>query len=227
MIKAVIFDFDGLIVDTESFWYIAYKHVLKNYGIELPLKGYGKVIGTNNGQLQQYLTSLSEVALQFDLIEAAAHDHYYTLMESPELREGVLDYLGSAKKAELKIGLASSSKRAWVEGYLKKFKIDHFFETVQTKENVIKTKPDPELYIRATQALGVEPQEAFAFEDSFNGLKAARAAGLQCVIVPNSVTAHSPFTHFTHRLSSMGEMPFEEILKLVEEKAIAEMNHND
>jgi putative hydrolase of the HAD superfamily len=217
MIKAIVFDFDGLIVDTETIWYEAYKHVLKGYEIDLPLSEFGKVIGTNNGQLFRYIESLSDGKIQEEIIEAAAHEHYYSLMTEPELREGVLDYLEAAKKAGLKIGLASSSRRAWVVGYLKQFKIDHFFETIQTKDDVKNTKPDPELYLRATEALGVKPEEALAFEDSLNGLRAARAAGLHCVIVPNPVTSHSPFTDFSHRLSSMGEITFEEVLNLVED----------
>lgn len=218
MIKAVVFDFDGLIVDTESAWYDAYKHVLQGYGMDLPLAEYGKIIGTNNGGLFRYIESLGGEMLPLNMVESAAHDRYAALMSAPELREGVLDYLEAAKKAGLKIGLASSSRKAWVEGYLKQFGILDFFETIQTKDHVKNTKPNPEVYIRAVEALGVIPEEALAFEDSLNGLKAARAAGLHCVIVPNTVTGHSPFNDFTHRLSSMGEVTFDEVLKIVEGK---------
>jgi len=219
MIKAVIFDFDGLIVDTESVWYQAYRDVLEEYGIGLSIERFSQVVGTTNGVLYDYLHSISGgQRMDPDVIERAADERFEALMATPALREGVSYYLEAAKQEGLKIGLASSSSQGWVEGYLKRFGIYDYFETIQTKNHVKYVKPHPELYHRAVEALGINPDEALAFEDSLNGLKAARGAGLKCVIVPNSVTAHLPFEDYTHRLSSMSELEFNQLLEQVDKK---------
>lgn len=130
----------------------------------------------------------------------------------PLLREGVEDYLLAAKEAGLKIGLASSSKRSWVESYLTQLGILSYFEVIKTRDDVTTVKPDPELYLQAVHALGISAKEAIAFEDSLNGLKAARAAGLKCVIFPNPVTSHLAFEDYSLRFSSMAERSLIDLL---------------
>ncbi|TCP29972.1 putative hydrolase of the HAD superfamily [Scopulibacillus darangshiensis] len=218
MIKAVIFDFDGLIIDTESAWYEAYRHVLEGHGVTLPLEIFGRAVGTHDSTLYDYIHSQGKDGLEREVIEQETAKHYHTLMVSPALRDGVLDYLEAAKAAGLKIGLASSSGRDWVQGYLEKLNILSFFDTIKTRDDVKQVKPDPELYIKAVGALDVRQEDVLAFEDSLNGLKAARAAGLACVIVPNPVTGHLQFEDFSHRLSSMKEMTFDQLVKMLEEK---------
>ena len=201
MIKAVIFDFDGLIVDTESIWYEAFRDVLEGHGVQLSLEVFASVVGSHNAALYETLRSLGGEELDRENIEAAAHRRYQELMKTPVLREGVADYLEAAEKAGLKIGLASSSGKDWVTSYLKQLGILNYFQTIKTREDAEKVKPDPELYLKACDALGVQPEDALAFEDSLNGLKAARAAGLACVIVPNRVTADLHFEDHSLRLS--------------------------
>ncbi len=211
-IKAVIFDFDGLIVDTESIWYEVYKETVLEYGVELALEEFAKVIGTTDEVLYEYLQKHATKPFTRDDIEKAAHELYKTKIDTLTLREGVEDYLKEAKQLGLKIGLASSSSRAWVTSYLEKYKILDYFEVIRTKDNVAKVKPDPELYIQALEALGVAPEEAIAFEDSVNGSTAAIIAGISCVIVPNPVTEQLAFTSYSYRLSSMNEMPLSTLL---------------
>ncbi len=137
---------------------------------------------------------------------------YHQKAGNLKLRDGVRSYLEEAEKQGLKIGLASSSSRDWVESYLKKFEIYDYFHVIKTKENVKKVKPDPSLYIKALEALSVTPEESIAFEDSLNGSMAAIAAGIRCVIVPNPVTEHLPFEHYHLLLSSMAEKSLSHIL---------------
>ena len=97
---------------------------------------------------------------------------------------GVLDYLRDAHRLGLKVGLASSSSCAWVEGHLVRLGLREYFDCVRARDDVSITKPDPALFLSAVETLGVQPCEAIAFEDSRNGLIAARRAGLHCVAVP-------------------------------------------
>ncbi|MBB6452687.1 putative hydrolase of the HAD superfamily [Salirhabdus euzebyi] len=215
MIKAVVFDFDGLIVDTESIWYEAYRDVLVDYGIDLQLEQFAKVIGTNDTVLYDYIRKNSKKEVDRNVIEGAAHKVFHEKMGQPALREGVREYLNSAKRLGLKIGLASSSSRKWVTDYLKIFEIDHYFETIHTRDDVQFVKPDPALYLLAVDKLHVKPNEALAFEDSLNGMTAALNAGLYCVIVPNPVTSDLPFQDFHYRLQSMSECSLEKLLNKI------------
>lgn len=212
MIKAIIFDFDGLIIDTESVWFEAYKEVLVDYEIQLTLEKFSEVVGTHDDVLYSYIEENCSIPFERDSLESKVSVLVQEKLRDPVLRESVEDYLIFAKQAGLKIGLASSSSRAWVEGFLKQLNVYDYFEVIKTKEDVLDVKPDPELYLKAIDALGIDATEAIAFEDSLNGLLAARKAGLHCVIVPNSVTAHLGFEDYSLRLSSMAEKSLEDVI---------------
>ncbi|ODG93323.1 MULTISPECIES: HAD-IA family hydrolase [Bacillaceae] len=213
MIKAVIFDFDGLIVDTESVWFEAYKEVLQRYEVELTLQKFSEVVGTSDEILFDFINTNLKEPIEKELIEQMAKELVDEKLLEPALRESVEDYLISAKNTGLKIALASSSSREWVESFLKKLNIYEYFSVIKTKDDVKKVKPDPELYLKAIEEIGVQASEAVAFEDSLNGLIAARKAGLHCVIVPNQVTSHLEFENHSLRLSSMAEKSLEDVIK--------------
>ncbi|PEJ57251.1 HAD family hydrolase [Bacillus sp. AFS002410] len=213
MIKAVIFDFDGLIVDTESVWYEAYKEVLNRYKVELTLQKFSEVVGTSDEILFEYINSNLKEPIEKEIIEQMAKELVDEKLLEPVLRESVEDYLISAKNAGLQIALASSSSREWVQSFLEKLNIYEYFSVIKTKEDVAKVKPDPELYLKAIEEIGVDVTEAIAFEDSLNGLIAATKAGLQCVIVPNSVTSHLAFENHSLRISSMAEKSLEDVIE--------------
>ena len=218
MIKAVIFDFDGLIIDTETIWYEAYKDALFQHEVNLTIEQFALVIGTDDTVLDTYILDNIKESSTISEIRELASNLFHDKIGQPILRDGVEDYLIAAKEAGLKIGLASSSKREWVEKYLTQLHILPYFEVIKTRDDVTTVKPDPELYVQAINALGVNPDEAVAFEDSLNGLKAARAAGLKCVIFPNPVTTNLAFEDHSLRLSSMAERPLAYILKELSEK---------
>ncbi|PFH88684.1 HAD family hydrolase [Bacillus sp. AFS088145] len=218
MIKAVIFDFDGLIVDTESVWFEAYNEVLQRYEVELTLQKFSEVVGTSDEILFDFINSNLKEPIEKELIEQMAKELVDEKLLEPALRESVEDYLISAKNAGLQIALASSSSREWVESFLKKLNIYEYFSVIKTKNDVKKVKPDPELYLKAIEEIGVQASEAVAFEDSLNGLIAATKAGLHCVIVPNQVTSHLEFENHSLRLSSMAEKTLEDVIKHITNK---------
>ncbi|PLT28753.1 HAD family hydrolase [Peribacillus deserti] len=212
MIKAVVFDFDGLIIDTESVWFEVMAELFKEHGHELPLEVWERCVGTGDDELYDYL----ETSVNRPIDRAALHqwgkNKHEVLMEGRTIRPGVAAYLEAARNQGLKIGLASSSTRKWVNGFLKKFDLYPFFDCIRTADDVKNVKPDPELYLEACKCLGVAPQEAIAFEDSPNGTRAAKAAGLLCVIVPNDITKRMAFHAFDLRLESMAEREFLDLL---------------
>ncbi|MFD6209516.1 HAD family hydrolase [Peribacillus sp. NPDC060253] len=217
MLKAVIFDFDGLILDTETAWYEAYKETMAFYKSDLPLEHFVKCIGTDNTELNQYFKDQLGESYNIEEIESRAKNLHQEKMKTPQAREGVKDYLEAAKKNGYKIALASSSTKEWVTHHLGELGLLHYFEVIITGDDVDKVKPAPDLYVLAIEVLGIQPTEAVAFEDSLNGLQAALTAGIKCVIVPNPVTEALAFENHHLRLRSMMDMSLTDVIKLMEQ----------
>ncbi|MCZ8515940.1 HAD family hydrolase [Paenibacillus filicis] len=216
MIKAIVFDFDGLIIDTETAWFHAFQEAFELRGADFPMEVFVKCIGTDDTLLDAYIGQrLGE--REVGEIKQSAQEIHRTKMKDIALRDGVEHYLTRAKELGLKIGLASSSSRAWVEGWLKEFRLYEYFQVIKTGDEVEKVKPDPALYVEAVKALDVSAAEAVAFEDSPNGAKAAVKAGLRCVIVPNGVTENLQFEAFDLRIGSMSEVSLEQLIRELEQ----------
>ncbi|MEN1934719.1 HAD family hydrolase [Paenibacillus sp. 102] len=215
--KAIIFDFDGLIVDTETIWFQSFQEVIREYGGDLPLEEFAKCIGTTDEVLYTYIEQQLKEQFNKRLIKEKVSALHQEKMKIPATRDGVKEYLEEAKSLGVKIGLASSSSREWVVGFLEDLGIREYFEVIKTKEDVEKVKPDPALYKAAIEELEIDSSEVVVFEDSVNGLKAAIAAGLKCVVVPNEVTKALQFENYHLRLGSMKEKSLTEVLQYVRE----------
>ncbi|TQR32835.1 HAD family hydrolase [Lysinibacillus sphaericus] len=189
MIHAIIFDFDGTIVDTESLWFQVFKEILEHeYKIELPLQKFAKCIGTTDDALFEYIQGQSTEKFNHDEFMLKAKKKMQSLKKTLVLREGVHDLICEIKSLGLKLGIASSSSRLWVEEFLIIFNLHHLFDVIKTSEDVQKVKPDPSLYTSVVETLGINPNEAIAIEDSVNGSLSAIRAGIKCIVIPNQVT---------------------------------------
>ena len=146
-------------------------------------------------------------------LDALERLYYAESTALQQLLPGVADYLRVARELGLKTAVASSSTRAWVMEHLDRFGIGGHFDAIVCREDVKRTKPDPELYRTALRRLAVRPEEAIAFEDSSNGIHAAKAAGLFCVVVPNLLTVDLDLTDADLRLLTLEAMPLREVIK--------------
>lgn len=217
-IQAVVFDFDGLIVDTEVQWYNAVREIYAEYGADFTLEIFGSIVGTHSGPdfIERKLEELIGRPVDRPAVKAAYQARQRELSKGQRPRPGVEDYICAAKDLGLKIGLASSSHRDWIDRHLEELGLRHHFVHIRTADDVEKVKPDPALYLRVLEDLGVEPQHAIAFEDSPNGALAAHRAGMNVVIVPNLVTSPLPFGEHHLRLTSMAEMELEKVIEQIE-----------
>ncbi|RFU66113.1 HAD family phosphatase [Bacillus sp. V59.32b] len=196
MIKAMIFDFDGTIIDTESLWYKVFCDVLmEKFELELPLEQFANVIGTTDELLFEYISKQMGKPADQELITELTGLRFSELQETLILREGIEEKIKEAMNLGIKLGVASSSGREWVEGFLEKFGLLKHFQTIKTKEDVKMVKPDPALYVKAMEDLHAVPGESLAIEDSVNGSLAAIRAGMHCIVVPNEVTSLLAFGH--------------------------------
>jgi len=215
VIRALVFDFDGLIVDTEVPIFRAWQRIYREHGQELPLDRWLTIIGTSTGSFDPVVELGDRLGEKLDekALDALERLYYMEATALQQLLPGVAEYLRAARELGLKTAVASSSTRAWVMEHLERFRIGGGFDAIVCREDVKKTKPDPELYRTALQRLGVRPDEAIAFEDSSNGIHAAKAAGLFCVVVPNLLTVDLDLTEADLRLLTLEAMPLRDVIK--------------
>jgi HAD superfamily hydrolase (TIGR01509 family) len=211
MLRGIIFDFDGTILDTEMPWYRAWQELYGAHGAELALHEWAKVVGTSDEAFDPltHLEGLMGRAVEREQAEEAVRQHALKLIGEERLRAGFTDLLDAAGERGLRIGLASSSSREWVHGHLERLGILSDFDAICTADDVCAVKPDPELYLLALERIDVQAGEAVAIEDSPNGLRAARGAGLACVVVPNDLTRMFAFADPHVRVESLSEVTLE------------------
>ena len=223
MIRALVFDFDGLIIDTETPIFQSWQEIYQAHGCRLSFDDWSKIIGTADDLFDPFdeLVRQSGQSLDRATIKAQQRQREIEMILTRPVSPGIAEYLADSRPRGLKIGLASSSTRKWVTGHLFRLGLLAYFDTIQAREDVPRTKPDPALYQQAVQALGVSPSQAVAFEDSPNGILAARRAGLFCVAVPNPLTRRLDFNQADLCISSLAEMPLEKLLEEIERR----LNH--
>jgi HAD superfamily hydrolase (TIGR01509 family) len=213
-ISALVFDFDGLILDTETPIFQSWREVYQEHGQELRFEKWATVIGTYEEPFDvfEYLQELTGRTLDRAVMEQRRKARERALLSAQSIRPGVVETLQAAQRIGLKIGLASSSPCRWVTGNLERLGLIDYFECIRGQDDVRLTKPDPELYLSAAACLGVPPVEAIAIEDSPNGVTAAKRAGMFCVAVPNELTRSLPLDHADLRLDSLADMSLEDLI---------------
>jgi HAD superfamily hydrolase (TIGR01509 family) len=217
LIEALIFDFDGLILETEAAIFETWQDLYRTYGAELTFEEWSQTIGTTHSPFNPVrdLESKADRPIDWDIAEKARQALEVARVERQPVMPGVIDYLEEARRLQLRIGLASSSSHAWVDGHLHRLGLTHYFETVKCADDVMLTKPDPALYLAAADALGVHPQAALALEDSPMGAEAARRAGMFCVAVPNELTRRMLFGDVDLFLESLAHISLAELLEII------------
>jgi HAD superfamily hydrolase (TIGR01509 family) len=221
-IKAIIFDFDGLIADTESAYMQSWQEVFERFGADFPRDRFLASIGSHPDDVGFDSFAELEAALgrecARDEIEAARSERELELAQQQPTLPGVREYIADAGRLGLRLAVASSSPRRWVAGHLDRLGLSSHFSAVKTSDDVERIKPSPLLYQAALQALGLAPEQAFAIEDSLNGLRSAKSAGLFCVVVPNVVTRTLPFDGADVKMHSLLDMPLEQVLSIIHER---------
>ncbi|EMD23127.1 HAD family hydrolase [Amycolatopsis azurea] len=212
MTGALIFDFDGTLVDTEAAVLVAWQETFRERGGELPLDVWHTVIGTQNTAIAMFeLLEQDDEHLDRIAVRTGVRARVTELLESEGPRPGVQEYLDDAREQGLRLAIASSSTGDWVSTHLNRLGLADAFEAVLTGD-LHQAKPSPDLYLAALAALDLPAAEAIAFEDSPHGVTAAKAAGLKCVAVPNPITAVLNFDHADLVLGSLADKPLGELL---------------
>ena len=228
MIRALIFDFDGLILDSEMPDFLSWQETYRSFGVELPLDLWVQNIGSETFfNPYTHLESLVGRPLDREAVKASRRRRDDELMAQQGIMPGVAEYLAEARQLGLKTAVASSSRHAWVDPLLARLGIADQFTAVCCRDDVDgRAKPDPAVYQAALAALNVQPDEALAFDDSPHGAAAARAAGIFCVVVPNQMTTSLTFAAGDYRLTSLADMPLRQLLGHVAANGAPFLNSN-
>ena len=217
MVRAVIFDFDGLILDTEEPVFRSWVEVYQEHGAQLPFERWVEIVGstTSGFHPQRHLEELLGRPLSQEVLDRRIVRRT-EFVHAKELLPGVLQHIEEARSRGLKLGVASSSTTGWVKGHLARLGILDRFHCLRCRDDVANVKPAPDLYLAVLECLGVAAAEAVAIEDSPNGITAAKQAGLRCVAIPNVITAGLDLSRADVVLSSLAEVSLAELLTRVD-----------
>jgi HAD superfamily hydrolase (TIGR01509 family) len=214
MFTALIFDFDGLIIDSETPLFDIWAEIYARHGQQLTLDDWQHALGTQGG-FDPYADLASRAAALFDrasLAEWVRAEHWRLCGEQP-LMPGVLARLDEAAELGLATAVASSSPSAWVSPWLERHDLAGRFAAVCTRDDVAQVKPAPDLFLLAAERLAAAPAACIVFEDSPNGLRAAHAAGMRAVAVPNALTRDLALPEPHLVMQSLEELTLSEILR--------------
>lgn len=220
---AVVFDLDGVIVDTERVVHDVWEETFARYGASFTSEEWATIVGTDKG-FDPLSTLVARSMLPTPpLAELQQHvlARELELLQGMSALPGVLQWIEGAERLGMSVAVASSSPEAWVQSRLADVGLRDRFLVVSSRSATLAAKPAPDLYLDACRRLGVNPARAIAVEDSANGLKAAHAAGLVCLAVPNSITAAYDFGEADLIVESLAALPIEAAVRLLREKMSA------
>jgi HAD superfamily hydrolase (TIGR01509 family) len=209
-----VFDFDGLILDTEEPVYRSWLEVYEAHGEDLPFERWVQIVGstTTGFHPQHHLEERLGRPLPKEVLDRRIGRRTEMILAQRVL-PGVVQRLDEAREFGLKVGVASSSTNEWVRGHLARLGILDRFDCLRCRDDVEHAKPEPDLYIAVLDCLGVTAAEAIAVEDSPNGVAAAKRAGMRCVAIPNPITARLDLSHADLVLSSLAEVTVADLLE--------------
>ena len=214
MLKAVIFDMDGVIVDSEPLHHKAYQKMFLDFDLNISDKLYESFTGQATLAICQRLCDEFSLKLEADVLINSKRQHFDILFEEAqdfELISGVLDLIEDYYKAGLTLILGSSASMQNINRIFKRFDLDKYFKTKFSGADLKESKPHPEIFIKAAAATGYLKENCFVIEDSTNGILAAKAAGLFCVGFDSPHSKNQDYSKADLTISSFKEIHYSKI----------------
>ncbi len=214
MVTALIFDFDGLILDTESSMFETWREIYAEHGLEIPRVAWAKMLGSSADpdEAYEYLEQHLGAAVNRVELRDRRLTRELAILQDRGTMPGVRPLIEECRAAGISLAIASSSERAWVDEHLQRLDLRGDFTVVVCGDDVRKTKPAPDVYQRALDLLKLPVSQAIALEDSEHGVRAARAAGLFCIAVPNAVTKFATFDEANVLLDTLDGVRLRDVL---------------
>lgn len=209
MLRAAIFDMDGLMVDTEFLHHESFKKALERFGIHPTSNAQGVIHVSGISAEANWERFRKQYGFDVDNAELSRikHEiHLKLLQEKVEAMPGLLELLKDLKKSGYKTAIASSSVRKQINLIVDRLGITDFFDAITSGEEVVNGKPAPDIFLKAAAKLDIKPEECVVLEDAMNGMKAAKAANMYAIVVPNRFTKHENFEKADLVVSSLKEV---------------------
>ena len=198
--RALIFDYDGLILDTESATFEVWREFYRDEGAELRLSDWLQAVGhVDNFDPRTHLERQNGRSYHWERVQAALRERIWRRIAGRAPLDGVADLIARGRAAGWRIGVASNSDREWVRAGLESCGLLGRIDAIRARDDVVRHKPHPEVYLAVLGALDCDAGRSIAFEDSAAGTVAAKACGLRVIAVPNPLTRH-------HDLSAADEI---------------------
>lgn len=200
--KAVIFDMDGVIFDSERCLLDIWLEVAKRDNIPNMLEVYLKCVGTSDVATKQITLDHFGADFPYDTYKMETSSIYHQLYDHGKLplKKGVRELLAYLKEANYLIGIASSSRQSVIELQVKEAGLFDYFQHITGGDKLKKSKPEPDIYLMACEGLGVKPSEAIAIEDSYNGIRSAYRAGMTPLMVPDLLPPDEEMKQLAHKI---------------------------
>ncbi|MGG2016790.1 HAD family hydrolase [Bacillus sp. S10(2024)] len=215
MLEAIIFDFDGLIVDTEMPEFAAISAIYKEYDMELPIELFQKYIGREYESFDwwSFLERKLSYTIDKEYLNQKKNVHVERLIQKEGIRPGIKHIIKQARNMNIRLAIASSSDKGWVIENLKRINLLDQFELIITGDDVVHKKPSPEIYKLVMSSLNIQSNKIMAFEDSPNGAIAALRAGIPCVVFPNQLTFNCTFPEGVTIYKSLSNVSLEALFE--------------
>lgn len=200
MKKALVFDMDGLMIDSEGLYFEVEREMAREFGQVAEDALMWKMMGRSPLEsMRIFARELRLPASPEDLLTARQARVEKKMLSEVLPMKGLYEIIETFHE-KLKLAISTSSPRRFVDIALEKLRLEHIFDVIQTHEDVTKGKPEPDIYLKAAEKLEVRPGECIVLEDSHNGALAARRAGCYCIAIPNEYTKEQDFS-FVHHIA--------------------------
>ncbi len=196
MVKAIIFDMDGVIIDSESFQFEAFKQLFLKFGVELSMEAYNWVGKTAKENVVNIMKKYQVEGDPDKLVQERRQIYHAIIKNKITAIPGTMQLIDRLSK-KYTLALASSSSMESIEIVLGGLRIRNFFEVVVSGEEVSRGKPNPEIFKLTAKKLNLSPEECIVLEDSQPGIEAAFGAGIKCIAIPNKYTKDHDFSKAT------------------------------
>lgn len=218
MIRGIIFDFDGLILETEGPIFQSWQELFQKFECHLPFETWAQMIGRSDDPFNPWDLLDEQLGHPVDrenLAPMRRARELELIFEQP-ISPGVEACIADAQRMGLKLGVASSSTSDWVTGHLSRLGLRKHFECIRGSDDVGTTKPNPDVYLSVLHCLDLRAEQVLSLEDSPHGITAAKGAGLFCIAVPNDLTRNLALDHADLIVNSLADLSLEELLQKVE-----------
>lgn len=209
--RGIIFDMDGVIIDSEPIHVDIEKELLERLGGEMNEKEHANFIGTTDAHMWSILKEKYNLKPSVKEIIDMKREMFLNSIDRIQLIDGVLDFIKSLHKMGYRLGLASSNNRRSVMAIVEKFQLGKYMDVIMSGEDVKNGKPNPEIFLNTAKKMGLKPSSCIVIEDAENGVKAANAAGMKCIAIKGHNIGHQDLSSANIIIRSFKELSMDQV----------------